>query len=415
MIQGHMSKGWPGGLRGTAAALAAVLPMALLWGNAAAEVVVGVVVALFLVRTCTTRDVHWLRQDWIVLALALWAYVCLRGALTPDPVHGVLHALPWIRFPLFAATLAYFALTEGRHQRWLLLGLFVALVSLATDAIIQYFYGTDLIGHRPQGTRLTAFFNAPKVGTTLCWLFLPVLLGLIGLGKRAMAILFGGLCLAAILLSGDRMALLTALLGCALVPVFVRRIRKYVLPLVLLLALPLGGLLYSNPSLYNRQVALTLEEIRNFSTTHYGEIWGSTLDIAKDYPLFGVGLKNYRLVCTDPHYGPEIRSFYPRCTTHPHNLYLEWLVEAGAVGLTGFLLCMVGVLRRMFLALRALPAGGPAGGEMVLSGLFITLLIRLWPITSSTSLFHGWSGIPFWLIVGWGLACAHRAAPPPPE
>jgi O-antigen ligase len=151
---------------------------------------------------------------------------------------------------------------------------------------------------------------------------------------------------------------------------------------------------------YHRQVASTIETIRDLPQTHYGVIWTSALRISADHPLFGLGPRVYRTVCPDSAYGP----LYPydrqemRCATHPHNFYLEWLVDCGIVGLGLFLLAMALVLRRFLSGFRMDPR------DWAHAGLLVTLLARLLPIASSTSFHHAWSAVPFWLVIGWGLS-----------
>ena len=70
-----------------------------------------------------------------------------------------------------------------------------------------------------------------------------------------------------------------------------------------------------------------------------------SLDVWKDYPVFGSGLGTFRVVF--PHYrGPDLVGFY----THAHNDYIEFACETGIVGLA--LLGLI-VLMSFIAALRA--------------------------------------------------------------
>ena len=44
-------------------------------------------------------------------------------------------------------------------------------------------------------------------------------------------------------------------------------------------------------------------------------------------PLFGVGPKNFRMLCNDEKYFVK-----HGCSTHPHNTYVQLLSETGIVG-----------------------------------------------------------------------------------
>ena len=49
---------------------------------------------------------------------------------------------------------------------------------------------------------------------------------------------------------------------------------------------------------------------------HYSKLYKSGIAIFKDYPFFGVGNKNYRVVINKKEY-IEVKS------THPHQIYFE--------------------------------------------------------------------------------------------
>jgi O-antigen ligase len=95
-----------------------------------------------------------------------------------------------------------------------------------------------------------------------------------------------------------------------------------------------------------------------------------------------------------------------RCYTHPHQIYVEWLVETGAIGFVGFLANIVLSSRNLISSLRRIDAL-----EYPLAvGASAALIVFLWPLRSSMSFFSNWNAILFWLMLGLTLAlCAPRA------
>jgi O-antigen ligase len=376
------------------------VPIALVVGNAGAEISICIVVIIFLANCIGQRQLAWAKEDWALAVLALWAYGCVRAIFAAHVLESLIQAVIWIRFPLFAVALANWILVHAEWRRRLMYSTVAAAAFLAADAVLQYFVGTDIIGRPTWGNRLTATFAAPKVGITIAWIFIPAMLGLLHERGRIISLLFGGLCFVAILLSGDRMAVIFSLLCLTLLYPLLGTYRKQALIGLSALALLTATALHLKPEVYDRQVRSTISAIENVSDTHYGVIWTSAMRMVRDYPLFGVGMANYRMVCADSHYGPERNEAtgFERCSTHPHNIYIEWLVETGFIGLSGFILCGFLILRRLFKALLVFRH------QQAFLGLLITVAVRLWPLSTSTDFFHAWAAVPFWLVVGWGLS-----------
>jgi len=59
----------------------------------------------------------------------------------------------------------------------------------------------------------------------------------------------------------------------------------------------------------------------------YIRLYQSGFEVFKKYPIFGVGNKNYRVeTCSNE------KNFRYECSTHPHQIYFEFLAEHGLVG-----------------------------------------------------------------------------------
>jgi O-antigen ligase len=317
---------------------------------------------------------------------------------------GVLTGLQWIHFALYAAALARWILPDPRSRDRLLYATVIAVAFFACDSLMQYFVGFDIIGRRALPTRLTSVFSKPFVGVEIAWLYLPALLGLWQKGRPLLAAAFGCVCAAAVLLSGDRMGLL-ALIGAGLLAgIFDRALRKALLIFLPAVVIVGGALLIYSPTMYHRQVESTMDVIEHVDQSPYGIIFKSAWDMARDYPLFGVGVHNYQAVCVEERYGPLLigPEQFPRCSGHPHNLYLFWLVETGLIGLALYI-AFVGL--SLATIIRSVPANA---GNVIFYGLAATLVMRFWPLSSSTDFFAPWAAEPMFLVLGWMLVYSVR-------
>jgi O-antigen ligase len=381
-------------------------PLAIIAGPSPGDIAATLLAVLFLAHSAVSRRWGWLRQPWMMAGLVLWAYLSLRAVVAGTP-GTLVTALPFGRFLLFAAGLQNLVLNEEAGRRRLALCGVLALTLLALDGLFQYAFDRDIFGKpRVFDVRLSAFYKHAWVGAIIAWLFLPLGLALIDQKRARLALGLGALWFFVIVASGDRMATLCAFGELLLLGLLNARARIPLLIGLPALALAVFAFLSHAPKIYERQVGSTVSTVENFSHSHYAVIWTSAWKIAQAHPLFGIGPKAFEKECPNPKYGAlyPYSPDHPRCATHPHNIYLEWLDDGGLVALFLFVLMMGYIVAALTPLLRA-------SESLVASGLFVTLLARLWPLASWTSFHHAWSAVPFWLVVGWGLALRTSARP----
>ncbi len=386
-----------------------LIPLANCFSIFVADALMAIVAILFLVESARSKNWGWTKSPWVRVALLLWVYLMVDSLFAEHIDKALRRSTVWIRYPVFTAGLVYW-LWNAEFGKKLLLSVAVSVIFLVGDSLLQYAIGYDIIGRPSIGEdgktlRLTGPYKDPRVGITLVWLAFPVVLyGLsllrktdIATWQKLGAVLLALAFVLAVFLSGERMALLLTGLGIGLAVLCIRSIRMPLIAAGVVAALIGFGIAQLNPQLIERQYASTLHVIQNLEDTVYGKIWQSAWDVGSDYPITGVGLRHFREHCPDAKYGP-IEELAPRCNLHPHNIYLEWWVESGIIGLAMFLL-MAALWARN--AAKAWPA---CKHDAIYIGLLITLALRLWPIASTTSFFIAWSAVPFWLTIGWLLA-----------
>lgn len=382
--------------------LAVLLPVGLLLGNGAAETIAGLLVLGFLWRSWRMQDWQWANQTWVKLLFAVCGFEIMRGAFAWHPQAVMIDAFGWIRFVILAAALQRWILPHAIWQERLLNTGLLCMAWLGMDAIYQYVHGTDLFGRpilNPQ--RLTASYPKPIVGIMLAWQFIPYVMGDLGRKHTLRALFIALSSMFAVVLSGERMALLFVLMSLMLIVILMPSLRKIGVGLLVVFVLGAGVVMMLKPDVYHRQVDSTIHTIEHLPDSPYGVIWISALDIIADHPLIGIGRGNFTHECPNPRYGPDDGKHigFSRCAPHPHNIYLEWWVDGGIIALTGFIGAMLLIVRQI-----SQPLWHTSVSDPLYIALLVTLLSRLWPLASATSFFHGWSAIPFWMTLGWGLA-----------
>ncbi len=377
--------------------LVLLTPLLIYWGKAPTDIAISTVAVFFLLHSILNNEFSWLHKRWLQLFLIFWVYILLRSLFTEETTSSIARAAPFIRYPMFAAALAYWVIQDHAFIRKVWMSLTLSILLLSLDALLQYLSGTSLTGNAKfTEYRLTGPYSQPRIGYTICWMIMPVLGGLIYYYKETkwkwLALFAGVLPILAIILSGERSPALLLLLGLAGLLVTVRSFRKRLLWLLPLTIALIAALLYFNPVIYERQVVSTIDTIQSLEETPYGQIFLDAEETIERNPVFGVGPKQYRVVCAKP----ELN--YRNCQQHPHNFYLELWAETGIIGLLMIMAGLFFMLKELIQGTRLMPQ------HALLISIIIGVMVRFWPIIANPSFFESWNVIPMWLMIGLGLA-----------
>jgi O-Antigen ligase len=389
--------------------LIVALPVLFLVGRAPADVAMSLIGLFLLARSALRRDWAWLRTPWVVAGLAVWVYLILASALAEDVAGAYSRALPFGRFVLFGAALQHWLLVERGPRQAMLIALGAVIAFVLLDSLLQFATGQDILGQTYEAERLTGPFADTVPGTFIVKTCFPVLglaLALAAAWRRrwrnSLAIGLVVVLALAVTVTGERIALV--MLGIGLLPFFLL-LRELRLPLLLagLAALVLvAGTVVLSPDLTQRMVGQTTHDLEDFWGRRYGELFLRSVKIWRTEPVTGIGLRNFRHECANQHF-KALGPVEDRCYTHPHQIYLEWLVETGAIGFLGFIALLALWGRDLISGLRTVEARDYPIAVGALAGL----LVFLWPLRSSMSFFSNWNAILFWLMLGLALAlCA---------
>jgi O-antigen ligase len=218
---------------------------------------------------------------------------------------------------------------------------------------------------------------------------------------------------AVMVLIGQRMPLLLLMFGLVLMGLLLPRLRSAVV--VALVAG--GGLLAASvvvaPAAFYRLVTKFSRQMADFGDSPYGLIAGRSVAIAEQHPLTGRGYDGFRSGCALPRYFQGWHWPWTTtasdgggaalCVTHPHNLYLQALTDAGVPGFLLFCALVGAWLYQLGHGLRRQP-------DPLRVGLFVAAFIQVWPIASTSPMISMPIGGWFFLLLGFGLAVKPQPA-----
>jgi len=326
----------------------------------AAEVLVLLVLAAWLMRMVARREIRW---QWPPLSLPLLAFVGVLLLSTLEAVslpHSAKEVVKWLE-----VLALYLFIANEFDERWSKALIFVVLGTGALAALHGIYQFLFQVGPEDfvlfgRFMRASGTFEQPNPYGGYLGLTLPLAVGLVGaaivpMGQRvkgwwlAWAAGCGALMLAALVMTWSRGAWLGfgAALAAMVLAVVARSGRAAVLGTVFALLaayiLLAGGLTRLPPAIGQRfgdfGPYLGLTDVRgvevtdaNFAVLERMAHWQSALDMWTDRPWLGVGIGNY-----EPVYGRYALPLWPLPLGHAHNYYLNIAAETGILGLAAYL------------------------------------------------------------------------------
>ena len=315
---------------------------------------------------------------------------------------------------------------------------FLSITFVIIDCLFQFFnynsekgFQKDLFGYTPDFApfnRLTGPFKDLVPGAYVSkfafigLVFFHIFIKNINL-RLFVIIIYLGFCGYLTFITGERMAFATFGLGLLIYIFFNKKFRRYYLAFSLILMFLLIGLTFKFHLSYNDytiiesspvELGLIVEKkykcnfessemckkqvqfqpsfisvIKNFNLSAYGEIYGLAFKMYKDNKIFGIGLNNFQSLCEEKKYKKDLKNI--GCVTHPHNYYIQWLIETGPIGLILFSIYLVSILLYIL--------KNNSNYELKLISV-IVFVILFWPFMSTGSLTKNWLGVSTFYILG---------------
>ena len=342
---------------------------------------------------------------------------------------------------------------------------------VSLDIILQYFTGVDLFGYKNHKTWNSGPFGEEYIagGYLQKFSFLSFFYFFTKSDQekinKLLPILIITIHLVAILFAGNKMSFILSIFGCTLLVFFVKNIRSTI-ALSLIFFLSIFFVLIQNDSRLKSRYVSVFNEINilnifDFSnktklkekaeekikvthewqgkktewsegiwrknwegiillrTSGYNRIFRTAIAVWKENPIFGSGLKSFRILCWEV--GPKYKHLEPKehkvedttsaaakfsifsCSTHPHNYYLELLSESGLIGTILMIAFFVVLLSKSFNYLKEYNRSLNTK-YIFLIPFIIVIFIDIWPLRSSGSFFTSGNATFFWLSVATFLA-----------
>ena len=327
-----------------------------------------------------------------------------NSLISQDFLVGVSRNFGFVRFILLFICINYlffkYSKAENIFYFWI-----VTILILTLDTYIEFFLGKNILGwggiNEPHGSRITSFFkDEPIVGAYLSGFILIIFGFLIQKYKykNFLPWFFVLFIFSAIFISGERSNAIKIFFG--LISMFLffdfLNLKKKIIILTLTffsLILLVSQSNYLKTRYFNQFIVhfTSKEKLQKFiHKSDYFMLYKSGIAVYKNYPIFGVGNKNYRVeTCNDKNDNNKYNYY---CLTHPHQIYIEFLAEHGIVGtlilLSIFFTMMFKILLNILLSKNYIQIGS-----------FCFVIFVFTPLLPSGSFFNDFNSTIFWLNI----------------
>jgi O-antigen ligase len=282
------------------------------------------------------------------------------------------------------------------------------------DLIYQKIFGVDIFGFKSTEptalNRLTGPFgnNEYIPGSFIFHICGPAIIYFVHYYKKKQPYNFLfiltliNLFLIGIFITGERISFLLSLLSIFILFVIEKKLRKKLLLslaitfLIIFFISKKDNYFIERYDLFKQTLLSGAQSEHSLKSNFFDSQWGAhyltSIEIFKKNFLFGSGVRSFRIECQKKEYDMIIsKSKDIRCSTHPHNFYLEILSETGILSFALFLALLAFTI---YNSAKLLYLGNKS---FILISFFIVFLSILWPLRSTGSIFSNFGGSMMWL------------------
>jgi O-antigen ligase len=338
-----------------------ILPLALISGPFVPDLIV-VILSFFILYQILVNKELFLFKNFFSYIFCIF-YFCLISSslLSENLLFSLNTSIFYIRFLFLALTIYFFSKIKNFEKNFSY-SLFFCFVILFFDSNLQYFFNIDLFNKKyHDNLQISSFFGSEQIlGSYLMHLYpLSTILMLTNnIKNNSKSIFFFAysiITFITIVISGERTALIIFLINFFLINFFIYgfNIKKNIIILFAII-LVFSSLILTNNFLKKRMIDnffyqifdgrnATYKNITIFSKQHT-LIYQQSIEMFEGNFFLGIGPKMFRIYCDKEKY----RSKYNLCTTHPHNFFIQILLETGIVGFLFYMLFIYLLVRIVF-------------------------------------------------------------------
>ena len=387
-----------------------LFPLFLLTGTLIPEIQILLILSGFFYEVLKNKDFSYFNNSIFFFLLIIFGYLIFNYTISIDKNISFSRAFGFIRFPLLIISIDYF-LKKNDYKLDIIFNFWaITLVVVVFDLFFQSFFGKNLFGFESLwGNRLSGFMRDElKIAHWLIGFAMPTI-AFFSIKKKKLSYILvtSVIFLIILLLINERSNALKGIFILIFILTFNDRIslsKKFT-------AIILGLIIITSLVSFNHNIKQRFYiEIKHMAAiggvidknindvkfidfvkkSNYGPHFYAAIDIFKKNKLFGTGLKTFRIECANANVEPSMED--RKCSTHPHQIYLEILSE---IGIIGFFLFFSFFLIIIFKSIKVYLKNN----DLILLSLGAFIASQALPFLPSGSFFTSFSAVIFWINI----------------
>lgn len=394
-----------------------ILPISLLFSNLITEIFIFLISIIFFLNVKKNEIIKIFDNKIIRLLFLLYLYLLINYFVNIDKDPSFTRSIPFVRFIIYVMALSYFLNVAYISKKKIFFYWGGIILFVCLDLQFQNITGKNILGYEAiiQGpiTRLGGFLGDELKVAYLINSFFVVSLGSFFFYKKknykntTFILLSTSLVLYSVYTTAERSNFLCLLIFVVLFFIF-SKFRYYFLLIITTLIVvmtmnfsniqsntKIQRMFLENTKIIINSLSINENKTNNFlyKDNHYFSHYSTAWQIFQDYPITGVGPKNFRKYCSNEIYDDKIYPTYKNinCSTHPHNLFFEIIAEFGILGVVFFF----GFFCYFFY--KSLKISFKKN-NIFLFGNTIFLMTYFIPFLPRGSFFTNWNAMIFWTI-----------------
>ena len=389
--------------------LAILLPIGLLLGTAVSETIVILLSIFFLIYSMSKGNFDWVKNKFFYLLIFLWFSLILNFLFAINQELALFRSFGFIKYVIYIFAIKHL-LDKNKNKE--ILFTFLSFVVLITtfDIYFECIYKKNIFGFRSSDpTRIASFL---KDELKIAHFLLGFALVSIGYyfekcRNKSYKFIIAGyvfliLLLISIFLTGERANSIRSFICIFIFAILVK--NNFKLKKLLIISIVISPIIiyFSSDRIRERfDIYLSTSTkygnenfLKTFKESHHGAHYFTAFEIFKSYPIFGIGNKNFREECSNEKYNNKSYTrISERCSTHPHQIYLELISEHGIIGSVIILIAIFYSIFKSFIIYSKKKNFIHLGAILFVASTFI-------PIIPSGSFFTSFDATIFWFNYG---------------